>query len=164
MYLCHFFLIFFASVCSIPFLVLYWAHLCLKYSLGISNFLKEISSLSHSIIFLYFFSLITEEGFLIFPCSFFGTLHLDGYISLFLLCFSRLFLSKLFVRLPQIAILPFCISFSWGWSWSLSPVQCHEPTSIVHQAFYLSDLVPWIYFSCPLYNCKGFHLGHTRKI
>ena len=31
-------------------------------SLGISNFLEEISSLSHSIIFLYFFALITEEG------------------------------------------------------------------------------------------------------
>ena len=25
---------------------------------------------------------------------------------------------------------------------SLSPVQCHEPPSIVHQALYLSDLVP----------------------
>ena len=32
------------------------------------NFLEEISSLSHSIIFLYFFALITEEGFLISPC------------------------------------------------------------------------------------------------
>ena len=31
-------------------------------------FLKEISSLSHSIVFLYFFALITEEGFLISPC------------------------------------------------------------------------------------------------
>ena len=40
----------------------------MKYSLGISNFLEEISSLSHSIVFLYFFALITEEGFLISPC------------------------------------------------------------------------------------------------
>ena len=40
----------------------------MKCSLGISNFLKEISSLSHSIVFLYFFALITEEGFLISPC------------------------------------------------------------------------------------------------
>ena len=31
--------------------------------LGISNFLEEISSPSHSIVFLYFFALITEEGF-----------------------------------------------------------------------------------------------------
>jgi len=40
----------------------------MKCSLGISNFLEEISSLSHSIVFLYFFVLITEEGFLISPC------------------------------------------------------------------------------------------------
>ena len=40
----------------------------MKYSLGISNFLKETSSLSHSIVFLYFFALIAEEGFLISPC------------------------------------------------------------------------------------------------
>ena len=40
----------------------------MKCSLGISNFLEEISSLSHSIIYLYLFALITEEGFLIFPC------------------------------------------------------------------------------------------------
>ena len=40
----------------------------MKCSLGISNFLKEISSLSHSIVFFYFFALITEEGFLISPC------------------------------------------------------------------------------------------------
>ena len=40
----------------------------MKCSLSISNFLEEISSLSHYIVFLYFFALITEEGFLIFPC------------------------------------------------------------------------------------------------
>ena len=48
--------------------VLYCAYLFMKYSLGISNFLEEISSLSHSTVFLYFFALITEEGFLISPC------------------------------------------------------------------------------------------------
>ena len=37
----------------------------MKHSLSISNFLEEISSLSHSIGFLYFFALITEECFLI---------------------------------------------------------------------------------------------------
>src|SRR5574337_1155699 len=40
----------------------------MKCSLGISNFLEELSSLSHSVVFLYFFALITEEGFLIPPC------------------------------------------------------------------------------------------------
>jgi len=40
----------------------------MKYSLGISNFLEEIFSLSHPIVFLYFFAMITEEGFLISSC------------------------------------------------------------------------------------------------
>ena len=40
----------------------------MKCSLDISNFLEEITSLSHSIVFLYFFALITEERFLISPC------------------------------------------------------------------------------------------------
>ena len=31
----------------------------------VSNFLEEISSLSLSVVFLYFFALIAEEGFLI---------------------------------------------------------------------------------------------------
>ena len=39
----------------------------MKYSVGISNFLDEISSLSHSV-FFYFFALIAEEAFLICPC------------------------------------------------------------------------------------------------
>ena len=36
----------------------------MKCSLGISNFLEEISSLSHSIVFLYFFALFTRKPFL----------------------------------------------------------------------------------------------------
>ena len=94
--------------------VLYRAHLCMKCSLGISNFLEEISSLSHSVVFLYFFALITEEGFLF--LLFFGTLHSDAYIFPFLLCSSPLFYLQLFVRPPQTAILLFCMSFPWGWS------------------------------------------------
>ena len=40
----------------------------MKCSLGISDFLDEICSLSHSVVFLYFFALIAEEGFLISSC------------------------------------------------------------------------------------------------
>ena len=40
----------------------------MKCSLGISNFLEEVSSLSHSVVSLYFFAMIPEEGFLISPC------------------------------------------------------------------------------------------------
>ena len=80
----------------------------MKCSLGITNFLEETSSLSHSIVFLYFFVLITEEGFLIASLLFFETLHLNGHIF----SFSPL----LFALLLFTAILLFCISFSWGWS------------------------------------------------
>ena len=54
------------------------------------------------------------------------------------LSFSLLlpFFSHLYIRPPQTAILLFCISFSWGWFWFLSPVPCHVPPSIVHQALY----------------------------
>ena len=65
-YSCHLFLVSSAPVRFIP-SVLYQVHLCMKYSFGISNFLEEISSLSHSTVFLYFFALIAEEGFLISP-------------------------------------------------------------------------------------------------
>ena len=40
----------------------------MKCSLGISNFLEEISSLSQSVLSLNFFALIAEEGFLISSC------------------------------------------------------------------------------------------------
>ena len=40
----------------------------MKCSLGISNFLEEICSLSCSVVFLYFFALIAKEGFLISSC------------------------------------------------------------------------------------------------
>ena len=39
----------------------------MKCSLGISDFLEKISSLSHSIVFLYFFASFTYIGFLISP-------------------------------------------------------------------------------------------------
>ena len=39
----------------------------MKISLGISDFFEEIFSLSHSIVFLYFFALITEKCFYVSP-------------------------------------------------------------------------------------------------
>ena len=94
--------------------VLYYTHLCMKYSFSISNFLEEMSSLSHFIVFLYFFTLITEEGFLISPCySLEFCIQMD--IS-FLFSFAFQFSSELLVRPPQTTVLLFCISFSWEWS------------------------------------------------
>ena len=53
----------------------------MNYSLGSSNFLEEISSLSYSIVFLYFFALIIEEGFLISPCYSLELCIQMGYLS-----------------------------------------------------------------------------------
>ena len=114
----------------------------MKCSLGISDFLKEVSSLSHSIIFLYFFALITEEGFLISPWY---SLELCIQMGISFLCHLLLLSSQLFVRPPQTTILPFCITFSWGWSRSLPPVQCPEPPSIVLHALCLPDRIPGVH-------------------
>ena len=79
MYSCQIFSIF-CQVLAVS--VLYCAHLCTKCSLGISNFLEEIFSLSHSIVFFYFFALFTWEVFLISPGR-----HLN-YPKEFVLCSS----------------------------------------------------------------------------
>ena len=64
--------------------VLYCAHVCMEYSLNIPNFLEELFSLSHSVVFLYFFALITGRLSSL-SLLFFGTLYSDGYIFPFLL-------------------------------------------------------------------------------
>ena len=67
----------------------------MKCSLGISNFLEEISSLSHSVVFLYFFALIAEEVFLIFPCYSLELCIQMLYFSFFLLPLVSLLFSAI---------------------------------------------------------------------
>ena len=69
----------------------------MKCSLGISNILEEISSLSHSVIFLYFFALIAEEVFLISSCY-----SLD-FRCLYLSFFPLLFASLLFTAICKVS-------------------------------------------------------------
>jgi len=129
-----------------------------------------LSFLKRSLVFpiLLFSSLSLHwsqrKPFLSFLANLWKFLHSNGYIFPFLLCLWLLFFLQVFVRPPQTTTFPFCIYFSWGWSWSLSPVQCHEPLCIVLQKICLSDLIPWIYFSLPLSNPKGFDLGHIWKV
>ena len=59
-------------------------------ALSISNFLEGISRLSHSVAFLYFFALITEEGFLISLCY-----SLDSAFKWVYLSFSPLLFTSL---------------------------------------------------------------------
>ena len=63
----------------------------MKGSLSISNFLEEISSLSHYVVFFYFFALITVEGFLISPCYSLELCIQMGVSSLFSFVFSFFF-------------------------------------------------------------------------
>ena len=130
----HFLLISSASVRSIPFLSIIEPIFAWNVPLVSLIFLKR------SLVFpILLFSSISLHWSLRKALSLLAILWNSAfrcfYLS-FLLCFSLLFFSQLFVRPPQTAILLFCISFPWGWSWSLSPVQCHEPPSIVHQALY----------------------------
>ena len=80
--------------------------------LAVQGILEEISILSNSVLSLYFFVLIAEEGFLISSCY---SLELCIPMGVsFLFSFAFHFSSQLFVRPPQTTILLFCISFSWG--------------------------------------------------
>ena len=63
-YFCHLYLISFASVRPIPFLSFIVPIFAWNVPLVSLNFPEEISSLSHSVVFLYFFALIAEEGFI----------------------------------------------------------------------------------------------------
>ena len=110
---------------------------CMKCFLGISNFLKEISSLSYSIVFLYFFALIPEEGFLI---SLRYSLELCiqmgvSFLFSFAFCFSSF---HSYCKVSSDSHFTFLHLFFLGMVLN----QSHEPPSIVHQALCLSDLVP----------------------
>ena len=67
----------------------------MKCFVSISNFLEEISSLSHSIVFLYFFALIAEEAFL----SLLSILWDFAFKCLYLFFSPLLFTSLLFTAI-----------------------------------------------------------------
>jgi len=81
----------------------------MKYSLGISNFPEELSSLSQSSLPLF---LCTDylERLSYLSLLFFGILHSDGYIFSFSLPLTSLF-SAIFSSDNHFAFLHF---FSWG--------------------------------------------------
>ena len=130
----------------------------MKYSLVISNFLGEISSLSHSIILLYFFALITEEGFLFSPCS---SLVLCIQMSISFL-FSFVFNLSSFSDICNASSdNHFAFSFLGD---RLDHCLLYNVTNLHPQALCLSDLILWIYLSLQLYKHKGFDLGHTSYL
>ena len=78
----------------------------MKCPLGISNLLPEISRLCHSIVSLYFFVLIPEEGFLISPCDSLALCIQMGISFLFSFAFH---VSSFLSYLKGLLRLPFCL-------------------------------------------------------
>ena len=88
----------------------------------------------------------------------------NGYIFSFFLCFLLLFFSQLFVRPSQTTIIPFCFFFFLRMV--LITVTCTMSRTSVHST--LGTLSIWSnplnHLSLPLYNHKGFDLGHTCMV
>ena len=57
----------------------------------------------------------------------------------------------------------FFFFFFVAWFWSLPPVQCYKPPSIVLQALFLPDLIPWIYKWLLLPNRHVVESTHWEK-
>jgi len=85
----------------------------MKCSLDISKFLEDISSLSHSIVFLYLFALITEEGFLTSPAVLWNSTFRWVYLSSSALPLASLLFSAI-CKASSNNYFPFCIFFSLG--------------------------------------------------
>ena len=154
-YSCHLFIISSVSVRSIPFLSF------IEPIFGIYDFLEEISSLSHFCCFPLFLCIDHWGRLSSLSLLFFGTLHSDGYLS-----FSPLLLASLLFtaicKASSDSHFAFLHFFFLGMV--LLPVSCTMSWTSVHSSSgTLSDLVPWIYLSLPLYNHTGFNLGHIWR-
>ena len=124
---------------------------------SLSNFLEEISSLSHSIVFLYFFMLIT---FLFVLAILWSSPFKWVYLSFSPLPFASLLFSAIckassdshfaflhFFFLAMVLITASSCTMQW--------ISIHSSSGT------LSDRIPWIYLSLLLYNCKGLDVSHT---
>ena len=131
----------------------------MKCSLVCLIFLKRSLVFPILIVVLYFFTLITEEGFLISACILWNSAFKWVYLFFSPLPFASLLFSAIYKASSDnhFAFLHF---FFLGMVLITASCTCHELPTIVLQALCLSDLIPWIYLSLPLYNRKGFDLGH----
>ena len=158
-YSCHLFLIFSASVRFILFLsivpIFAW-----NVPLVCLIFLKR--SLVFPILLFSFISLhwSLRKAFL----SLLAILWNSAFRCLYL-SFSPLRLASFLYSTICKAISDNCFAFLHFFSLGVVLITaCYKPPSPVLQAFYQSALIPWIYFSLPVYNRKGFDLGHTWMV
>ena len=161
-YSCHLSLVTFASVRSIPFL----------------SFIVPIFAWNVPLV-----SLIFLKRLPVFPILFFSSVSLHwslrkAFLSLLALLWNSVFkwVYVSFSPLPLASLLfsaickassdnhfAFLHFFFLGMvlitaSYTVSRTSVHSSSGT------LSDLIPWIYLSLPLYNRKGFDLGHTWMV
>ena len=134
----HLFLISSASFRSLPFLS--FTEPIFAWNVPLPNFLEEIFSISHSVVSLYFFALITEEGFLISPYLFLE--FSDAYIFPFLLCFFTFLLFTAIFKASSDSHFAFFLFFFFL-GMVLIPVSCTVLRTSIHSSSgTLSCLVP----------------------
>ena len=106
------------------------------------QFLEEISDLSHSIVFLYFFVWFIQEDLLISPCySLECCIQLGIFFFLSPLPFISL-LSSAIYKASSDNHFASCISFCLVWILSLLPVQCSNfhPQFLWHSVYQIESL------------------------
>ena len=122
--------------------------------LGISNFLEEKSF--PFCCFPLFCCIVHLRRLSYLSFLFYGILHSHWYIFPFLVFF--LFPTICKVSSDNHFV---CLHFFFGGD-SLITNSCTLLHTSIHSSLVtLSDLIPWIFLSLPLYNHKGFELGHT---
>ena len=127
----------------------------MKCSLGISNFLKRSLAFPILLFSSISFHCTLRKAFL----SLLAILWSSAFRWVYLSFSPLLFTSLLFTTICKASLdSHFAFLHFFFLVMVLIPVslQCHKPLSTVHQALCLSDLVPSIYSSLPLYNHKGF--------
>ena len=154
---CHLFLISSASVRSLIFLsfiapIFGWSvplvsPLFLKWYILLTILLFSSNSCTSYLWRLSYLSLLLS-----------GSLHSIGYNFPFLLCLSLFLLSQLFLRFLR---QPLCLLTSVFLEDGFDNHLRYNVTNVHPKFFRLPDLIPWIYFSSPIYYDKGFDLGHS---
>ena len=152
-YSCHLFLISSASVRSIPFL----------------SFIVPIFAWNVLLV-----SLIFLKRSLAFPIPLFSSISLHwsprkAFLSLLAILWNSAFKWVYLSFSPFLSCLSSAICkaasnnhFTFMRFFFLIPASYTMSQTSVHNSLHtLSDLIPWIYLPLPLYNHKGFDLGHT---
>ena len=164
---CHLFWISSASVRSIPFLSF------IKPIFAWNIPLVSLIFLRRSLVFpILLFSSISlhwwlRKAFLSLLGTLFGTLWNSAFrwvgLSFSPLTFASLLYSAI-CKSSSDNRFDFLNFFFLGMVLITASCTIHEPLSIVLQALCPWNLILWIYLSLPLYNLKGFDLGHTWMV